>query len=250
MDRRGFITRIAGAAAITTLGAALRPSLAQAETVTTGKAPYPTWLYVQTGRSGTWKRKGSNYELTIDGVAPNIIAFTDRPDRDVQTQRLSTWLRKFPIQGKKNPPNAAIVVPNGSGGEKTLIVELSKGTYDAPSDRMTWLARPLQERVDGHKASVAKRLGVARRDYSLPASFTTPSLLIDGCPRSWSNKGTATGGGHGAACCWFMPVCVWPSGSNAGQPSGALTPGCSRCRTANGQLILPSMQTTPADPPG
>ena len=251
MERRGFLTRLAGAAALTTIGAAVGTSSASAAVAqSTPVGAIPTWMYVQTGRSGSWRRKGSGYELTIEGVAPNIVAFTDRPSRNVQTQSLKTWLSKFPILGKKNPPNAAVVVPDGKGGEKTLIVELTKGAYDPTKQRATWLVRPLREQVTGHKAGVAKRLGIDVRDYSLPSSFTTPSLLIDGCPRTWTNKGTSTGNGQGQPCCWIIPNCVWPSGSNAGQPSGTMTPGCSRCRTSKGSLLIPTMQLTPNAPPG
>ena len=189
MERRGFLTRLAGAAALTTIGAAVGTSSASAAVAqSTPVGAIPTWMYVQTGRSGSWRRKGSGYELTIEGVAPNIVAFTDRPSRNVQTQSLKTWLSKFPILGKKNPPNAAVVVPDGKGGEKTLIVELTKGAYDPTKQRATWLVRPLREQVTGHKAGVAKRLGIDVRDYSvdrrLPAYVDKQGHVDGQRPRS------------------------------------------------------------------
>lgn len=85
----------------------------------------PSWLFVI---SGTVEAATQN-DLTID-ASPTVIAFTDRPAREVRTLDLETFVGKVWTAGKNsfndNPPNAAAII----GGNRIEIETLKSVSLD------------------------------------------------------------------------------------------------------------------------
>jgi hypothetical protein len=117
-----------------------------AQTATSSAAPdgtfaMPTadWLLVQMATSISYDGK----VLTLKGVAPATIMFTDRPQRmtaNAPTQAIVDDWGKGPNSFEMDPPNANLSVLK-DGKEQSMIVELSNPKLDG--DTLTYAARLL-----------------------------------------------------------------------------------------------------------
>ncbi|MEJ8853126.1 hypothetical protein WKW79_01010 [Variovorax robiniae] len=104
--------------------------------------PAANWLFVQTGTSFTSDGK----TLTIKGVAPQTLMFSDRPERmtgDVLTSKFAEFWNQGKDDFQKDPPNATISTsiddktdltvvellnPRVSGDTLTYDIKLLEGT--------------------------------------------------------------------------------------------------------------------------
>jgi hypothetical protein len=107
------------------------------------EAPFPMppadWLLVQTATSVTYDGK----VLTLKGVAPGTIMFSDRPQRmtgNVATLALVDEWNKGQHNFEKDPPNANLSMLVG-GKEQNTIVELTNPKLSG--DTLTYDARLL-----------------------------------------------------------------------------------------------------------
>ena len=96
----------------------------------------PEWLMVMKATQGEFQEStGGDYTLTLTGVKPKMLAFTDRPERQAQrwdtTEFLNAWAGEF----DNDPPNAVI----SAGGESTITIN----NPEVSSDTITFSATPL-----------------------------------------------------------------------------------------------------------
>src|SRR5215210_7868758 len=86
----------------------------------------PSFLSVMQASGGTLVSTGDEDKLTLtlDGVAPQTVAFSDRPQRiaaAVGTRKLlDLWTTEF----RGDPPNAALVLLNGKEDADTIVLAL------------------------------------------------------------------------------------------------------------------------------
>jgi hypothetical protein len=148
--------------------------------------PAANWLFVQTADSMTFK----GTTLTLKGIAPQTLMFTDRPERmtgDAPTAKFVSFWTSGKSDFEKDPPNATLSVT--AGGEAHLsVVELTNPQLEG--DVLTY---------------TVKLLG----DPPPPASGEAASLFIDwwygpgwGPRRFW---GPGPWGGWGGGYCWRGP---------------------------------------------
>ena len=128
--------------------------------------PSPSFLFVQSAKTIDYK----DGVMTLHGVPPQTMFFTDRPPRvvgNLPTDRfVARWTTdKSPNGFATNPPNAAVTLFQPDGA-KTAIVELSK---PASRRRQALLQR---EGAAGH------RFG-RRRRRACCSSTTTPRSAAD-----------------------------------------------------------------------
>ncbi len=146
--------------------------------------PAANWLFVQTGSSFTSDGK----TLTIHGVAPQTLMFSDRPERmtgDVLTSKFADYWTVGKDDFEKDPPNATVSTVI-DGETDLVVVELLNPRLK--SDALIYDIRPLQG--------------------AIPASGKEISLFIDwwygpGWHRRWG-----WGGGPGpwvGGRCWRGP---------------------------------------------
>src|SRR5436305_8249155 len=86
----------------------------------------PVFMFVQIADSGSLVPKDASagtYVLTLNGIAPQTIYFSDRPLRVAGHVTTDSFLKGLGFSDK-NPPNAAIVVDYAAEDEDTIIVEL------------------------------------------------------------------------------------------------------------------------------
>lgn len=141
----------------------------------------PSFLYVLTGSSGTFVKDDGDtetYTLKINAVSPDIIYFSDRPDRIAGDQSLLYFISSWDAYTfNLDPPNAAIVLHEESAEEDVIIVEITEAPlYDPFDETLTCKTRILK---DTHTGALAAYADAA--DTAIPENFESISLFIDSC---------------------------------------------------------------------
>lgn len=136
----------------------------------------PLILLVANGQSGTFtaiEDQSDSYALTLDGVEPTMVWFTDRPEREAGTVDLQTALTKLYEDASVGAPNAALAIADPAAGSDVVIVELTEPRYDAASRKLEFTATILNTPKRG------LAVYAARAGDSFPAAFGQASLFID-----------------------------------------------------------------------
>jgi hypothetical protein len=141
----------------------------------------PLFMFVQTASSGTFSPipdKPGHFRLTLQGVSPQTIFFSDRPERITGQAPTGRFLENLGFF-KEDPPNAAVSLLEAGGKNDVVVVELLSPDYDAKQGTLSYEVAVLKDKGDKSKglASFAEKA-----DESLPPSFSTASLFIDDCP--------------------------------------------------------------------
>ncbi|MGO1077067.1 hypothetical protein [Inquilinus sp. CA228] len=150
------------------LGAVLLSSPAFADPTETAAAAGKdaSWLFIQTAQKVQFDGK----TLTLSGVSPSVVMFTDRPARAAEAIPTATFIKDWGIKGKNSfvadPPNAGLT-SIVDGKLQTATVELKQPSLDGTT--LTFQARVLEG--------------------TLPASAGTTSVFIDSaqCVGKWPN---------------------------------------------------------------
>jgi hypothetical protein len=158
-------------------------------------------LFVQVADGGTFIAKTNDptlFELTLSGVAPQTVWFSDRPERRsgmVETANFAV----DPVFDPSDPPNAAIVT-----NSDTLIVELSNPRFDATAETVTYDAKPVASYAGEGLADHA----ALQTDTKLTETLGATSLFID--ELSCQPEGTACN--DGSQCCsgFCTPLSAFP----------------------------------------
>ena len=79
-----------------------------AVTAHTNSEPQPEWLTVMNAETGQFQPAGNTYTLTLDGVDAQMLAFTDRPEREAQTWDTAAFLDAWANEFGDDPPNAVV----------------------------------------------------------------------------------------------------------------------------------------------
>jgi len=142
------------------LAIALLSSPALADPAETAKAAGKdaSWLFIQTAQKVRFDGK----TLTLSGVDPSVVMFTDRPKRTAETIPIATFIKDWGTKGKNSfvadPPNAGLTTIV-DGKLQTATVELKQPSLDGTT--LTFQARVLEG--------------------TPPASGGTTSVFIDQC---------------------------------------------------------------------
>ena len=138
-----------------------------AVTAHTTNEPEPEWLMVMNAETGECQKVGDTYTLTLDGVDTQMLAFTDRPERQAQMWDTSAFLDYWANEFDGHPPNAVI---SADGVRVALMLSDPRvgmstrddGAVTPTAGAVTFTATPL--------------LGHEERDIT----FDQPTLFIDG----------------------------------------------------------------------
>ena len=167
------------------------------------------YMYVQSAHSGSFVpvEGEENYTLTLEGVAPQTIAFSDRPDRVVGQVPMQKFLDGLGFS-PENPPNAAIEILEGNESEDVLVVELFDPVYDAANHTLQYNVSVLE--MPNHSHAIFNE----RHDESLPENFGPAALFIDDCADDYWSCHTSDGGfcgwiKVGKCWSWHCVCCDW-----------------------------------------
>ena len=112
--------------------------------------PQPEWLMVMNAETGEFQPAGDTYTLTLAGVSAEMLAFTDRPEREAQTWDTSEFLDYWANEFGDDPPNA-VVSANGVRVAVTLndprvgMSARDDGAVTPSAGAVTFTATPLPE---------------------------------------------------------------------------------------------------------
>ncbi len=137
-----------------------------------------SWLFSHTADGGAIEQQpDGSYRLTLTGIDPHVMAFTDRPVRDTQIMGIQALADSWDELFANAPPNAVLVEHNSQGQADSLVLELTSPQVEG--DSLTFSARVL----DNESAQGVRGLiGTLRSD--IPSTFDEASLFIDdiNCP--------------------------------------------------------------------
>jgi hypothetical protein len=89
------------------------------------------YMFVQSAHFGSFvpvEGEENLYTLTLEGVSPQTIAFSDRPERVVEQVAMQQFLDGLCFS-PENPPNAAIEILEGDEEEDVMVMELFDPVY-------------------------------------------------------------------------------------------------------------------------
>ncbi len=116
--------------------------------------------------------------LTLTGVPPSAVWFTDRPVRSAGFSPVEDFLPLF--FGESDPPNAALELTGADEGADIAVVELSDPSWDADRGELTFEARVIPElRPQRLEVYASLNSYTERNDGDPPARFGTAALFID-----------------------------------------------------------------------
>ena len=168
-----------------------------------------TFMFVQSAQSGTLipvEGEDNLYTLTLMGVAPQTIAFSDRPERVVVQAPMQKFLDGMCF-APDNGPNAALEILEADEEEDLAVVELFDPVYDAASQTLQYNVSILE------MPDLSYAVFNEQADQVLPESFGPAALFIDDCADSYVSCYTAddpVGGGCGGDCCGKIETgCCW-----------------------------------------
>ena len=136
------------------------------------------FMFVQTGNSGSFVPKADKpgeYVLSLTGVSPLTIYFSDRPLRLAGRIGTDEMVKGSMFDGA-NPPNAAVELQYGTDEADVIIGELRNPVYDAVKRTIRYDVKVLSDVTEG------LAFYSARRDDKLPREFKEVAIFIDSCP--------------------------------------------------------------------
>jgi hypothetical protein len=172
-----------------------------------------SFMFVQNAQSGSLvpiAGEENLYNLTLTGVAPQTIAFSDRPERIVVQVEMQKFLDGSCISSN-DPPNAAIEILDADEKEDVAVVELSDPVYDRANYTLRYNVSFLKE------PNLSYAAFNERADSSLPEKFGAVSLFIDSCP-------------PGNVCCFAKGEDVLCARLNSVPFCWSWAEGCHACR--------------------
>jgi len=170
-----------------------------------------TFMFVQSAQSGTLvpvEGEDNLYTLTLMGVAPQTIAFSDRPERVVVQAPMQKFLDGMCF-APDNGPNAALEILEADEEEDLAVVELFDPVYDAASQTLQYNVSILEE------PDLSYAVFNERADKTLPENFGPAALFIDDCSDRFMTcaKSALPPDGDCSDICGTIPTgCCWHFG--------------------------------------
>lgn len=173
MRRASFTLSLAAVAALSTV------LIAQTSVSEPADDPARTvFLFVQSASSGSLapvEGEAGRYTLTLRGVSPKTIYFSDRPERIAGQAEISAFLEGLGFD-PENPPNAALEILGAADSGGVAVVELRDPLWDAATASLTYDVRLLTDAEGDGTAFFSARAG-----EELSAEFGEAALFIDDC---------------------------------------------------------------------
>ena len=100
------------------------------------------WLFSQTADAGTIApNNDGTWTLTLTGIDPNVLGFTDRPLREAEVGRVERLVEAWPVMFADADPNGVVVAHNDAGETNSAVVQLMDPVLDGSS--MTYTVKVL-----------------------------------------------------------------------------------------------------------
>jgi hypothetical protein len=137
----------------------------------------PGLLFAQVATGGTLERGGDGITLTLRGIDPGTIFFSDRPERNAGQLPNAAFVDMWDAAGfTEDPPNAALTIAGAPPSADVFVVELSDPRLVDGRRGIAYTATPVKK---VGITSAEERMDPLR---NAPATFRDSSLLIDDVP--------------------------------------------------------------------
>jgi hypothetical protein len=174
-----------------------------------------TYNFLQEGTGGSFVNDSSgNYTLTITGVIPYTVFFSDRPARDAGFVEMDRFLKVFGFD-LSNPPNALVMMigqdkeESDANDSDAIVVELTSPQYDKTNSTLKYTAKILDNYA--FQSGWTNDL-LSKADKAIPESFGRVAIVIDNMAgrhrldstsSCWNKHATKSCGGDiPTGCCW------------------------------------------------
>jgi len=145
-------------------------------------------LFIQSSTSGTFEQRDGQKILTLVGISPATVYFSDRPYRitgfEDTESFVGLWSNNDADSFASDPPNAALEMHDSNDEQSEIfIIELTNPIYDPKAETLQYTIEILAEASDGltHYND--------RNDSKIPATFDDAVLFIDGFHfKKWLKK--------------------------------------------------------------
>ncbi len=138
-----------------------------------------TYIFVQEGTGGSFvDDESGNYTLTINGVLPYTVYFSDRPARDAGMVEMEQFIEGFSFD-PNNPPNALLIIREGEEESDMIVVELTEPKYNETTETLTYKARLT---ADYEFESEWPKDLLPGEDDEIPEEFGDVVIVVDDCP--------------------------------------------------------------------
>ena len=138
-----------------------------------------TYIFIQEGTGGSFvEDESGNYTLTINGVLPFTVYFSDRPARDAGMVEMEQYIEGFNWD-PNNPPNALLMFREAEEESDMIVVELTEPQYDETTETLTYKAKLI---ADYEFESEWPKDLLPRADDKIPEEFGEVVIVIDDCP--------------------------------------------------------------------
>lgn len=160
-------------------------------TINRDRGDGPSWLFSHTARSGTLLETSDGYyTLTLSGIDPHVMAFTDRPVRDSSIVSARQFIEQWPTLFADTPPNAVLVQHDVEGNADSVVLtitnpRLENSTDPSDAGTLTFDASIISAE---HPANL-KRLTRGIHENP-PSNFAIVSLFIDDAANPWAPNAT------------------------------------------------------------
>ncbi len=144
-------------------------------------------LMTQSAAGGSWTRSGDDHTLVLTDVSTSTVVFSDRPERRAGSVSTAAFVEAWADEFGDDPPNAAIVLTEGSDDADTVIATLSNPVYDGASGTLRYDAVMVEPDEPDGLGSFA-----AGADGNLPTTFGAAAVFIDGTDTQLGSSSTTT----------------------------------------------------------
>lgn len=147
-----------------------------------------SYLFIQKAQSGSFEelQQDDHVMLTLNGIDPTTIWFTDRPERKTGTEPTGRMLTNFIRPGAT--PNAALEILNDDGTSEIVVLTLLDYTYNEEDATLTYEAFVIEGNISDTipaytspelNRKVTNGLPEIFADTVIPLSFGRSTLFID-----------------------------------------------------------------------
>jgi len=164
-------------------------------TIDRGQDQNPSWLFSHTASAGSLvKKSDGGYTLTLTGIDPHVMAFTDRPVRDSVILPATQLIEQWPALFADSPPNAVLVEHNPRGNTDSVVLTLSNPRLTTPATASATSADTATLTFDATLITTEHPSNLKRLTRGLhktpPAAFANASLFIDDVTNPWAPNAT------------------------------------------------------------
>ena len=165
-----------------------------------------TYIFLQEGINGSFIKDASdNYTLTLTGLVPYTIFFSDHPAHDAGFIEMDRFIKGFGFD-LINPPNALVMIEYGSEDSDAIVVELTSPQYDKANSTLTYTAKVIDDYA--FESEWPKDL-ISRADKAIPEQFGRVAIVIDNKAKLSCSDSTADCGNENKVCGSVSTGCCW-----------------------------------------